>query len=200
MSEHSEQNAPATQPETESRSSGRVKWFNNKQGYGFVTVGQGERKDEDVFVHHTALRTGEEQYRYLVQGEYVEFGWTQADSGDHAWQATDVTGMLGGKLMCETRNEARQASAGRGGEARGRGWSEDGETRQGRRGWTEDEGESSDRQPRPPHRIRGGGPREYGEDVEWKLVPVRRGAKPRNDRGGDRGGRQRVRSRQDDNA
>ena len=191
MSEHSEQNAPATQPETESRSSGRVKWFNNKQGYGFVTVGQGERKDEDVFVHHTALRTGEEQYRYLVQGEYVEFGWTQADSGDHAWQATDVTGMLGGKLMCETRNESRQTSTGRGGEPRGRGWSEE-------------EGEPSDRQSRPPHRIRGGGPREYEEDVEWKLVPVRRNSKPRNDRNGDRngdrGGRQRVRSRQDDNA
>ena len=198
MSEDPEQNAPATQPETESRTNGRVKWFNNKQGYGFVTVGQGERKDEDVFVHHTALKTNEEQYRYLVQGEYIEFGWTKADSGDHTWQATSVTGIDGGKLMCETRNESRQTS----GRTQSH-WSEEGgNTHPPQRGWSEERegGESSERRARPPHRIRGGGPREYDDDVEWKLVPVRKGSKPRNDRGSERGGRQRVRPRHDDNA
>ena len=49
------------------RSNGRVKWFNNKQGYGFITCNSTDNTAEDVFVHHTALRTGEDQYRYLVQ-------------------------------------------------------------------------------------------------------------------------------------
>ena len=52
---------------------GRVKWFNNRAGFGFVTVLDGEKKDEDVFVHHSALKTDEQQYKYLVSGEYVEF-------------------------------------------------------------------------------------------------------------------------------
>ena len=35
------------------------------------------RKVQDVFVHHSALTVGEEQYKYLVQGEYVEFEVTE---------------------------------------------------------------------------------------------------------------------------
>ena len=29
---------------------------NNRAGYGFITASEGDRKDDDVFVHHTALR------------------------------------------------------------------------------------------------------------------------------------------------
>ena len=32
---------------------GRVKWFNNKAGYGFITVTDGSRSGTDVFVHHS---------------------------------------------------------------------------------------------------------------------------------------------------
>ena len=32
---------------------GRVKWFNNKAGYGFITITDGDRVGTDVFVHHT---------------------------------------------------------------------------------------------------------------------------------------------------
>ena len=52
---------------------GRVKWFNNKAGFGFVTVLDGDKKGEDVFVHHTGVVVTDEQYKYLVQGEYVSF-------------------------------------------------------------------------------------------------------------------------------
>ena len=52
------------------RLTGRVKWFNNKAGFGFVTVLSGEKKDEDVFVHHSGIVVASEQYKYLVQGEY----------------------------------------------------------------------------------------------------------------------------------
>ena len=83
-----------------------VKWFNNRAGYGFLTVCDGERKDTDVFVHHTALQVSEDQYKYLVAGEYVTFDLSTT-SNDHEFQATQVRGANGGRLMCETRRNAR---------------------------------------------------------------------------------------------
>ena len=90
---------------------GRVKWFNNKQGYGFVTVVIGDKQGEDIFVHHSGVRVGEEQYKYLVQGEYVDFSLKTSESTAHPYQATNVTGVNEGKLMCETRNEIRSQRA-----------------------------------------------------------------------------------------
>jgi len=88
---------------------GRVKWFNNKAGYGFTTiVGDCARAGEDVFVHHSGVRTASEQYKYLVQGEYVFFTLKESDNDTHPFQADNLTGVCGGKLMCETRAEMRQ--------------------------------------------------------------------------------------------
>ena len=91
---------------------GRVKWFNNKAGYGFITiidgVDAGDKVGMDVFSHHSAISVGEEQYKYLVQGEYVEFSLSTVDgSEEHKFQAATIKGMKGGKLLCETRNEIR---------------------------------------------------------------------------------------------
>ena len=88
---------------------GRVKWFNNKAGYGFITVTDGSKSGSDIFVHHSAINVENQQYKYLVQGEYVEFQLTQTTSGTHEWQATQVNGIKGGKLMCETRHEFKLA-------------------------------------------------------------------------------------------
>ena len=92
---------------------GCVKWFNMKTGFGFLTVVQGVcgndlKVGSEIFVHHSNIKVTEEQYRFLVQGEYVEFNVSNVANGQHSCQAVDVTGMFGGKLMCETRNEARQ--------------------------------------------------------------------------------------------
>ena len=85
---------------------GRVKWFNNKTGYGFITALDGEHSGLDVFAHHSGIQVGSEQYRYLVQGEYVSFKLLVDESKkDHKFHAEDITGVLGGMLMCETRNE-----------------------------------------------------------------------------------------------
>lgn len=90
------------------REIGCVKWFNNKAGYGFLSVSsEGSSERRDVFVHHSAIRVGQEQYRYLVQGEYVEFDFATVTSDGHKYQAASVSGVRGGKLMCETRNENR---------------------------------------------------------------------------------------------
>lgn len=95
---------------------GRVKWFNNKAGFGFVTVLDGDKKDEDVFVHHTGVVVTDEQYKYLVQGEYVSFTLTTSDNSEHPYQAGDVRGVCNGLLMCETRNANRQQREEEGGD------------------------------------------------------------------------------------
>jgi cold shock CspA family protein len=88
---------------------GRVKWFNNKTGYGFITVTDGSRTGTDVFAHHSSIVVGSQQYKYLVQGEYVEFTLSKTSGGAHEFQATNICGIKSGQLMCETRNEVRNS-------------------------------------------------------------------------------------------
>jgi cold shock CspA family protein len=94
---------------TTDRFTGQVKWFNNKTGYGFVTLCDGEHKDKDIFTHYSAIRVSDSQYKYLVQGEYVELGLAKPESGPHEFQAVDICGVKGGPIMCETRQQ-RQPS------------------------------------------------------------------------------------------
>jgi CspA family cold shock protein len=91
------------------RFTGRVKWFNNKAGYGFITVTDGSKSGTDVFVHHSSIKVDSEQYKYLVQGEYIEFTLSDTKTTDHEFQAGEVSGIKGGKLMCETRRDSRSA-------------------------------------------------------------------------------------------
>jgi CspA family cold shock protein len=104
----SEKVATPTLGNSSPRLLGRVKWFNNKAGYGFITVSEGDRSGTDVFVHHSGIQVSNEQYKYLVQGEYVEFKVDKTEGGAHEYQAGDVSGINSGKLMCETRRDFRQ--------------------------------------------------------------------------------------------
>jgi CspA family cold shock protein len=88
---------------------GRVKWFNNKTGFGFITVTDGSNVGTDIFVHHSSINVLSEQYKYLVQGEYVEFTLCDTPEGKHKFQAGNVKGIKGGQLMCETRREFKVA-------------------------------------------------------------------------------------------
>ena len=91
---------------------GQVKWFNNKAGYGFITVSDGELSSKDIFIHYSSIRVTNSQYKYLVQGEYVEFTLTKPTGEVHEYQASDVSGIKGGALMCETRRQTRPAEEG----------------------------------------------------------------------------------------
>lgn len=93
--------------DSNARLTGRVKWFNNKTGYGFITVTDGSSAGTDVFVHHSGIGVSSEQYKYLVEGEYVEFSMVSVPDSTHTHQASSVTGIKGGKLMCETRHDSR---------------------------------------------------------------------------------------------
>jgi CspA family cold shock protein len=148
---------------------GRVKWFNNKAGYGFITVTDGDRSGSDIFIHHSAINVENQQYKYLVQGEYVEFNLVKTTSGTHEWQASNVNGIKGGKLMCETRREFKIARSSYKTEG-----PEDTMPRQQRA----PRDATAPRQQRAP-RVRGEGPRE-GDKKEWTLVNNRAESKLRS--------------------
>lgn len=87
---------------------GMVKWFNNKTGYGFISlINKDTKEEEDIFVHHQQLSVKQNQYKYLVQGEYVEFEKKDLSEGKHKTMAVNVTGVHGRHLMCETRQKMR---------------------------------------------------------------------------------------------
>jgi len=58
---------------------GKVKWFNDAKGYGFITPEDGSK---DVFVHHTAIQS--QGFRTLQEGEMVEFEIQQGQKGPAA--------------------------------------------------------------------------------------------------------------------
>lgn len=62
---------------------GKVKWFNNAKGYGFVLADNGT---EDLFAHYTAIDM--EGYKTLKAGQTVYFDITKGDKGLHAINIT----------------------------------------------------------------------------------------------------------------
>ena len=85
---------------------GQVKWFNSKSGYGFITIKNDcEKKENDIFAHYTNITTSS-QYKYLMQGEYVEFNLLKSSNSNHEFQAVNVTGILAGELMCQIRKSS----------------------------------------------------------------------------------------------
>ena len=57
------------------RLTGRVKWFNNKSGYGFITVTDGNKLGSDVFVHHSSIKVDSEQYKFWSRISTISGVW-----------------------------------------------------------------------------------------------------------------------------
>lgn len=63
---------------------GRVKWFNNEKGYGFI-----EYNDlEDIFVHYSAII--KDGYKTLKEGDIVDFKLNETSKGLQAIEVTEV--------------------------------------------------------------------------------------------------------------
>ena len=77
---------------------GYCKWFNSKIGYGFIKVMNGEHKSKDIFVHHSGIKPKNSNFRTLTQGEYISLNII---NGKNGLQAVDVSGVVGGPLMCD---------------------------------------------------------------------------------------------------
>ncbi len=60
---------------------GRVKWFNNEKGYGFIEY----KENEDIFVHYSAIK--QDGYKTLSEGQIVEFTLVETAKG---FQAIDI--------------------------------------------------------------------------------------------------------------
>ena len=60
-------------------SNGKVKWFSNARGYGFIL---GEGSDKDIFVHHSGIKM--EGYRTLNEGDAVQFDLVEGPKGPKA--------------------------------------------------------------------------------------------------------------------
>ena len=58
---------------------GKVKWFNDKKGFGFISA---EGVDTDIFAHYSAIEM--DGYRSLKAGQRVQFEVIHGDKGSHA--------------------------------------------------------------------------------------------------------------------
>ncbi len=58
---------------------GRVKWFNDAHGYGFIEL---ENPKRDIFVHYSVIEL--EGFKTLRQGQEVEFELAEGPKGEHA--------------------------------------------------------------------------------------------------------------------
>ena len=61
---------------------GKVKWFSNKKGYGFITTESGT----DVFVHHSSIQG--DGFKTLDEGQEVEFEIEKGPKGEQAVKVT----------------------------------------------------------------------------------------------------------------
>lgn len=59
--------------------SGKVKWFNDQKGYGFITPDDGGK---DLFVHHTEIQS--DGFRTLAEGQPVQYEVASSDKGPKA--------------------------------------------------------------------------------------------------------------------
>jgi len=63
---------------------GKVKWFNNDKGFGFIEYSD----QEDIFVHYSAILS--QGFKTLVEGQYVEFDLVRTDKGLQAKNVVEI--------------------------------------------------------------------------------------------------------------
>lgn len=86
--------------------SGKVKWFNNAKGYGFVNE---EGKSDDLFAHYSAITM--EGYKTLKAGQPVSFDIIQGPKGLHAVNISAVTADTPAKPAITTAHKEKKLTA-----------------------------------------------------------------------------------------
>ena len=69
------------------RNTGRVKWFNDSKGFGFITPEDGAK---DCFVHHSAIQGS--GFKSLAEGDRVEYDIVDGKKGPAASNVTKIAG------------------------------------------------------------------------------------------------------------
>ena len=64
---------------------GKIKWFNNEKGYGFIEG----NNDEDIFVHYSAIK--QDGYKSLLEGQIVEYELLETEKGYQAINVKEVS-------------------------------------------------------------------------------------------------------------
>ena len=67
---------------------GKVKWFNNEKGFGFIEYNE----KEYIFVYYSAILS--EGYKTLVEGQYVEFDMVRTDKGLQAKNVVELKNLV----------------------------------------------------------------------------------------------------------
>jgi CspA family cold shock protein len=79
---------------------GRVKWFSDHLGYGFITcIDESALQGTDIFVHYNSIYCN--TFKTLAKGEYVTFHMREV-SPTRGAVAADVAGIMRGPLLCHT--------------------------------------------------------------------------------------------------
>lgn len=66
---------------------GTVKWFNDRKGFGFITP---DGSDKDVFVHHTSIVKKGDEFATLAEGAKVQFDIEEGQKGPQAASVTVI--------------------------------------------------------------------------------------------------------------
>ena len=67
---------------------GKIKWFNNEKGYGFIEY----KENEDIFVHYSAIL--KDGYKTLNQGDIVEFNLIETTKGLQAQHVQTINSAI----------------------------------------------------------------------------------------------------------